>query len=132
MPFPKISNCIVCEAIRQEAESKLTILGFYGVCPNLSIKGSDRSKNLTFLLIADSLVGFEGGRYDISAILKGPEGSVIAELPTSSRTFGPVRKDVGFFLASNFGDIVLKQSGTYTFVVIVDNLTIASETFSVY
>lgn len=74
MPFPKIHHCIVCETSRPEPFGKSSILGFYGIAPNVEIKLHDTAKplaKLTFVLLG----GISGsGTYSIRFELVGPSG----------------------------------------------------------
>lgn len=50
--IPTFNACIVCEFVREELNSKLIILGYYGVCPNVEVKlgALDRPVALTFVI----------------------------------------------------------------------------------
>jgi hypothetical protein len=48
MLFPNFEFCVICEGVRQEIGGKLTILGFYGMAPNVDV--SIRNPNLAVVL----------------------------------------------------------------------------------
>jgi hypothetical protein len=55
MPFPHIDHCIICELTRPELGGKSTILGFYGIAPNVDIRLQDARlpiTGLTFFFVA--------------------------------------------------------------------------------
>jgi hypothetical protein len=51
MPFPAIDYCLVCEGVRQEFGGKLTILGFFGVTPNVDIGVGNLNQPLTLMVV---------------------------------------------------------------------------------
>jgi hypothetical protein len=57
MPAIKIDHCLVCDTIRQELGRKLSLLGFYGVTPNVEIRLEDPDlpiAELAFVLIGST------------------------------------------------------------------------------
>lgn len=60
MAFPVIQNCLVCEEVRPEVGRKLSLLGFYGVMPNVTILVRDFDEpvqHLTFVFVAAAGTG---------------------------------------------------------------------------
>jgi hypothetical protein len=86
MPFPKSDFCIVCEAIRPEAAGKATILGFYGLAPNVELLTEKMGIPLPvcfmvgFLPIAitDPLI-----IYEHFFTFTSPNGTVLVQTPPS-------------------------------------------------
>lgn len=37
MPFPRINYCLICDSVRQEVGGKFSLLGFFGLTPNVDI-----------------------------------------------------------------------------------------------
>lgn len=78
MLLPRLDNCIICEIVRGELNGKLTILGFFGVCPNVDVQLSrmDQPAVLTFLV-----TGPPGdGDFAITfAVIDEADGRVVAE-----------------------------------------------------
>src|SRR5438552_3544412 len=84
MPFPEITTCLICDAIRREERGKLTILGFLGVSPNVKIEVSSLANPLPLAFV---LLGGSGeGHYDVAFDIVGRTGKSI--LP--QRAGGPV------------------------------------------
>ena len=55
MAFPVIQNCLICEEARPEVGRKLSLLGFYGITPNVTILVRDfdeQIQRLTFVFLA--------------------------------------------------------------------------------
>jgi hypothetical protein len=38
MPSVKIRHCLICDAAREEARNKVTLLGFFGIAPDVEIR----------------------------------------------------------------------------------------------
>ena len=53
MAFPTVRHCIISEGVRQELGNKATILGFYGITPDvvIGLAKFPVSLDLFFLLI---------------------------------------------------------------------------------
>ena len=37
MPFPQVRQCLLCEEVRSELGNKISILGFFGILPDVQI-----------------------------------------------------------------------------------------------
>lgn len=129
MPFPEITDCILCETIRQEAGGRLAILGFYGVLPHLEIVAKDSPRTLTLLLITGPITG---GTFRMSATITGPDEEFVGLPQDAIVTLQSVPREQGYFLASSFGEVVINQAGTYTFRVLADEQLVVTQTFSVF
>lgn len=85
-----IKSCIVCEIIRPEAFGKLSLLGFFGVCPDveIAVQNLDQSVILAFLLTGT----IDAGTYSLSfAILDSTSDRVIASTDSKfTAVKGPV------------------------------------------
>jgi len=57
--IPQIESCIVCDFVRPELNGKLIIVGFFGVCPNVTVtvQRLDQPTALTFLFSGGPGVG---------------------------------------------------------------------------
>ena len=65
MAFPVIQNCLICEEVRPEVGRKLSLLGFYGITPNVTILVRDFDEplqRLTFVFV----VGIGTGKYRLT------------------------------------------------------------------
>ena len=49
---PEFHSCLVCEGVREEVRGKLTLLGFFGICPDVDIHIArlDQPSVLVFLV----------------------------------------------------------------------------------
>jgi len=82
MAFPKVQNCIVCEDVRQEVGRKQTLLGFFGVLPNVSILVPDFDKpipRLCLLFITDPA----DGKFHIESEIVDESGKRVIHLPAA-------------------------------------------------
>jgi hypothetical protein len=71
--------CLICEDTRRELNRKTTLMGFYGIAPDVSIKLRQLGtpiERLTFVLIAAAV---PPGEYVLKFRLIGPDEKVIAE-----------------------------------------------------
>ncbi len=83
MPFPQFSYCIVCEGVRPEVGGKLTILGFYGLTPNVEIAVANPNLPLNIVLVAAFPPVPDAGAYDHSFVIHKPDDSVIVRTAAS-------------------------------------------------
>lgn len=73
----KIESCIVCEIVRPEPFGKLSLLGFFGVCPNVDIalQHLDQPVVLTFVFTGT----IDAGTFDLSfAVVDSENERVVA------------------------------------------------------
>ena len=54
MAFPKIRHCLVCEGVREEINRKRSVLGFYGVTPDVEIMLEDFARPMGHLVFFSS------------------------------------------------------------------------------
>lgn len=82
MPFPPINFCLVCEGVRPEFGGKLTILGFYGMTPNVDIGvvRFDQPLNL-MVMLGFGPVENANQVYNHSFEILNPDGSALARSP---------------------------------------------------
>jgi hypothetical protein len=130
MPFPEIKFCIVCETIRQEVGNKLTILGFYGLLPDVHVHQSPWGVPvvLTFLLGVGR--NEEGGKYTLAAKVLAPDRSILVETPPGEILVPRNKGEQGYF-ALGFSTITFQQPGQYTFVVDINGDRTYESSFSV-
>jgi uncharacterized protein DUF6941 len=80
MPYPPIRHCLICEEVRPEMGGKSTLLGFYGIAPDVNLVVPDIAKpieRISFLLVSD--VG--PGKYRITLRIEAPNGEVLLSPP---------------------------------------------------
>lgn len=129
MPFPQIHSCLMCEDAREERYRKATILGLYGIAPNVEIIIKDMTKPiapLTFVLLGGPGGGSFRARVEIR--LEGGEHSVQTpptELPL------PESGARNTNLIFRFENILFPSEGTYRFILEVDGEPQYQTTFRV-
>ena len=80
MAFPHIRHCIVCEDIRIERGNKATILGYYGITPDVRIGILEFEKPLNRLMFM--FIGAEGeGKFKTGIRILNPQGKEQKQLP---------------------------------------------------
>ena len=128
MPFPEVRHCVICDDIHREGLGKLTILGFYGLAPSVSIRVAELSKpieQLTFLLICGP---FGGGESKVFARIDDEHGkSVIAFEPGSV----VLEKADTIFFAVGARNIQFTMVGKHRFTFTVDEKAHFSIDFTV-
>lgn len=83
MPFPNFDFCIVCEGIRPEVGGKLTILGFYGVAPNVEVVVSNPNQPIMLSFVAGVPPAPGPGVYQNVIMVIRPNGTVALQTPPS-------------------------------------------------
>jgi hypothetical protein len=128
MSFPKIRHCIVCEEVREELNRKSTLLGFYGVTPEVEILLQDF--RLPVGRLAFFLVGGPGqGSFDVSFKVSGDGGDVVPRTPNMRLVIEGAAK--GYNLTFGLGPIRFPKPGRYRFTVFIDNQVCFEDTFGV-
>ncbi len=118
MGFPEIVGCLVCEDVRGERFRKLSILGFYGLAPNVNIILQDLNKHidrLSFLLI-----GNQGeGEHRLFLKILGNGGEVLVKTPEGRMKIdSPATRT---FLTFRLNGLKFPKAGTYSVQLIVDD-----------
>jgi hypothetical protein len=116
MSFPAIESCLICDDVRTEIGEKVSLMGFYGITPNveLLVQSFDRTIRLVYFLIG---AGGDQGQYKLSLEVTGDN---VAGPP--SRTEFPLnlpknstKSQFAFELPTKFGG-----PGQYSFFLTVD------------
>lgn len=129
MPFPKIQHCIVCDDLRQETAKKTTILGFFGIAPNVEVLVQDLNQpigRLSFLLVG----GPGEGKYKVLPRLLDNDGNAIIEPKEAMEVSfkGPGKISI---LGFGFAPIKFPAAGTYKLELMVDGQRQYETTFSI-
>lgn len=127
MELFSVKYCIVCEDMRMERFNKTTILGFYGITPDVSIKLLELGKSierLAFLLA----VKVKAGTYKIKFNLLNPDNKVIVE---RDMDFTADDKGELAFLALTLLNLLIEKDGKYTIKLLQDNKELYKTTFDV-
>jgi len=116
MPFPLIRHCLVCEEVRPEVQGKSSILGFYGVAPNVNLVIQDPAKRverLSFLLICEP----GEGDHKVSVRIENPRGEPILTTPEADFSFPPAPQPVNLIIA--IAPVLFPMVGRHRFVLFV-------------
>jgi hypothetical protein len=118
MPFPDFDFCLICEGIRQEVGNKLTILGFYGIAPNVEIAVTNTAVPMTVALIAGfpPLVDLQPA-YDHAFVINKPDNTVQQRTPPARLNVAPGSRGLvvcGFVIPPPY------SFGTYTIRIMVN------------
>jgi len=119
MPFPNFSYCIICDGIRPEVGGKLTVLGFYGMAPNVEIVISNLNQPINLALVA----GFPPvidvqGPYNHSIVITRPDNVVLQRMGPAGLNVVPGGAGIVGF---GFGIAPPYALGTYPIRILVNN-----------
>jgi hypothetical protein len=128
MPFPDIKYCIVCETVRREHGNKLSILGFYGLAPDVEVILAEWGKSimLSFVFAASS----ETGTFPFTPSVLNPDGSPLIEGGSPTEVKVPEAghgERLIFGLA--FLPITFTQEGTHILRLVSNDKTTYETTF---
>src|ERR1700683_3721003 len=95
MPFPNFDFCIICEGIRPEIGSKLTILGFFGVAPNVEIVVQNPSQPLMISFVAGfpPVPGLPAIYQSVMSVAR-PNGNFVFETPPTQLNVSPTGRGI--------------------------------------
>jgi hypothetical protein len=94
MPFSNFDFCILCEGVRPEVGAKLTILGFFGVAPNVDIAIGNPNQPLMVTFIAGFPPVTGGGAYQNTISVTRPNGTVVFQSPPANLNVSPVGRGI--------------------------------------
>jgi hypothetical protein len=101
--IPQFETCLVCDGVRQEILGKLTILGFFGVTPNVDVALQHLSQPaaLTFVLLGGPGDGTFSASFEV---FDESEQRIIAAAEAGTLTATPNSRSVAIVqLVVNFG-----------------------------
>lgn len=81
MPFPPFTYCIICEAVRPEMGGKITILGFFGLTPNVDIAVGRLDQPLTVSIIIGFGAVEDANQYEHTIQVLNPDGTLFFGIP---------------------------------------------------
>jgi hypothetical protein len=126
---PVFNFCLICDSVRLEANNKATVLGLYGVAPNVEIRVEHPNAiigDLCFLLISGRLT--ELRPYQIGLSIKDPAGVIL--FPIAEQITTPIRAGT-LSLGFEFRPFRLSGIGEYTIHLMVDNKLDFESSFTV-
>ena len=127
MQLPKVKACILCEDVRPELGNKLSILGFYGLLPDVQIVTSDISKPLTRLSLL-VVMGEAEGQFSLHVDLLRPDGKIDSQLAQVDAQF---KKGERANMAVGLNNFTPQVAGKFTIVVAANKKKIYEESFSI-
>src|SRR5260370_17099706 len=91
MPFPNFDFCLICEGIRQELGGKLTILGFFGMTPNVEVAVANPNQPLVLSLVAGfpPVLDARKKAYNHSFLITKSDGTSPLETPPAPLNLSP-------------------------------------------
>lgn len=124
--YPKITTCIICEDVRPESSGKSTIVGFFGVAPEVEVTvvGIGEKVRISFMFTSNLAEKNQDYKFVFSIFTEGGKevassGSVDANLEKGKRAvfvFGFAALDLSdgglfnFSLTELGGDTLFKSS----------------------
>lgn len=126
MAFPKIFHCLVCEGVREEVNRKRSILGFYGVTPEVEIMLEDFTLpmgHLVFFLVG----GPAEGSFRVSFEIFGESKQVVSRTRDATVVIEGAAK--GYNLTVDAGAVHFPRPGRYTFRLFVDGQPYFEDSF---
>jgi hypothetical protein len=128
MAFPEVVHCLVCEDVRPELYKKLTILGLFGILPDVDIRLADLTKpieRIAFVLLCGPS---EPGPASVRVDIRHEDGTTLV-------TFDPVNVQLSKANKTNlsFGanNLPVPKPGTYLFTLSDSTGTLFSSRFTI-
>jgi hypothetical protein len=112
-------SCLICESVHLEANNKVTVLGLYGIAPNVEIRVNEPQAFLTelcFLLFSKRLTDLRP--YQVGLSVKDPAGVIL--FPIAEQVATPTRI-ASLSFGFQFRPFRLTGTGEYTIHVLVDD-----------
>ena len=119
MPFPNFDYCIICETVRPEVGGKLTLLGFYGLAPNVELAIANPVAPSTITLVAGfPPVPDAHAVYEHMIQIRRPDQGIVMQSPLSRLNVSPVGRGIvvsGFVIPPPY------VFGAYSIRILVNN-----------
>lgn len=126
--LPEVDFCLVCEDLRMEIGSKLSILGYYGALPRVLIRVQEWGKPIERLLFLINMHGRKG-TVETKATIVSPDGTPL--LSTDILKVQANTIDTNVALGFGFGIITFKDQGKHKFQVYISDQLAYQNTFRV-
>lgn len=127
MPLPTVEWCILCEDVRAEIGNKATVLGFFGLCPNVDIQFQRKPYSTSIMF----LLGVTGGTglVPLTSVLMDIEGRAIAQGPTIQMKAAPGKSNA--MVGIGFTGIQFQRTGKHRFRVSTGGVKIYETTIGI-
>jgi len=123
LAFPPIRWCVMCEDARIENRRQVSLLGFYGVTPDVEIAISDFNQPIERLAFYLWTQGESDGRtHKLTFEVLDPEQNrIIGPITTSPEGVAPrAHAPITFGVIFTAGNLPLRLPGRYQIVVRID------------
>jgi len=112
---PEFSSCIVCEGVREEARGKLTILGFFGIAPDVAIQVQHLDQPIGLSFMALGTPG-EGKFMASFEVVDTADGRKIAETAAGAFAANPENRTMAVLTAP----LLFGRASTYALRFFLD------------
>ncbi|HEY7404079.1 MAG TPA: hypothetical protein VIB39_11190 [Candidatus Angelobacter sp.] len=128
--FLQVKHCLICESVRPEPGGKASILGFFGVAPNVSILVQRLPLNipLTFLMVCGA---GDGKLHSGRATIVGPDSKETAVAPISELILPAGEPDSNGMVVVSFQALHVPNPGKHVFNLSIDNKDTYSASFAI-
>lgn len=122
----KVENCIICDGLRLEIGNKLTILGFAGITPHVSlgIKGFGENIELSFVLF----ISGETGSYELIFNIISSISETVFTRKLDNLGINPDRRTVAIVQPK---ELNFKKAGIYDIKILEGSREIYSSSFEI-
>lgn len=133
MPFPAINECLVCEFVRAEEGGKLSLLGFFGIAPNVEISVQNLDlpiPNLAFVFLGAAYQPMSTDLpFEIQIRVSDPQDGLVFETPPVSLTApSPGNRTT---VAASIGNVRVRAAGRYRVSLLVNGQPQTERTFDI-
>jgi hypothetical protein len=117
----RVRGILLGEFIRPEPFSKVSLLGLYGMLPDVTIRVGNLQAPTTLGILI--MCHGEPGMYTLQLMMNGPHGANIL----TGRSSVPVSEEGPVNVLFNFIAVTFPESGSYAMKVVVDGEEIYNE-----
>ncbi len=126
MPFPQVRVWLICETVRSESNNKLSLLGVYGIAPDVEILLENFSLPTSLAFVAFAEPGAEG-TFNAQYRILDEGGTPIVESPFAQVVIQ--RRDRPSSLAFGMIGVRFQREGQHIFRLSVDGQHVSDAVF---
>ncbi len=127
MAFPPITTCLVCEGVREEILHKFTIVGFFGVTPDVRISLRDFNAPFSICFFFCGTAGY--GNFNLELRVTNSYGQVVpGAIGPTHASIEPSRSTSNFIF---FFHGVVPGPGRYGISLIANGVVAYSSTIDI-
>jgi len=130
MSYPRVKHCIFSEGVRSEVRGLSTILGFYGITPDVNVRVPNFDLPvgpLELVLLGEPVK--EEGTFKISIKIIDPEGNPIVSFEEKEIRLKP--SEAATLTVLGMPKLRFTKPGQHTFLFIVDGSKHFGTTFNI-